>query len=62
MACDPKQPDYVHVEKKIIRICKSLLTQFYLNIQYPDGDVAVLDGPTEAYENCGAWQDPDPIL
>ena len=53
LVCDPKQPDYVDATQKIIRICESRLKQYY---------GADLDGVTEAYEDCGGWDDPDPIL
>ena len=61
LACHPRQPDFTDSKNKVVRICKSLLRQFYFNTKYPDGD-GDLDGSTEAFDSCGAWFEPDPIL
>ena len=39
---------------KYVRICESLLRDFYGNKD--------LDKPTDAFEECGAWNSPDEIL
>lgn len=55
LACHPEQPQFTHIEgdTKIIRVCKSLLQKFY---------GAELDKPTDKFEKCGAWNDPDSTL
>ena len=58
LACSPEQPKYTYESPdgkvKIIRICESLLKQFYGN-ENPNE-------PTEAFEKCGAWSSPDTTL
>lgn len=51
LACSPEQPKVTDVQKKIVRICESLLRDVYGNEE--------LGEPTEAYEKCGAWNSPD---
>ena len=54
MVCDPKQPSWTDAENSVIRICESMLRTFYMHDD--------LDTPTEAFQQCGAWDDPDPVL
>ena len=57
LACSPEQPKYAYEGpdgKKIIRICESLLREFYGNEN--------MDQPTDAFEKCGAWSSPDTTL
>ena len=46
----------------MIRICKSLLREFYNQTEKPDPSKHDLEKPTQEYNQCGAWNDPDPIL
>ena len=54
LGCHPEQPKFVDTEQKIIRVCESLLRTYYGNED--------LNKPTDKYEECGAWNDPDPVL
>ena len=54
LPCHPKQPDWTDSEKKIIRICKSLVQSFYGSND--------LNSPTSWFESCGAWKTPDPEI
>ena len=57
LACSPEQPKYAYEGPdgtKIIRICESLLREFYGNEN--------MDQPTDAFEKCGAWSSPDTTL
>ena len=60
LACSPEQPKYTYTKKdvKIIRICESLLREFYGNGE----DVDAMTRPTSAFQQCGAWSDPDTTL
>ena len=59
MACSSEQPKYTYESEdgsvKVIRICESLLKEFYGN-----GDAT--NSPTDAFEKCGAWNSPDTTL
>ena len=56
LACSPEQPKVTNnVDgRKFVRICESLLRDFYGNED--------MKSPTEAFEECGAWNSPDTIL
>ena len=58
LACSPEQPKYTYNSPdgstKIIRICESLLKDFY--------GIKNLNEPTDAFEQCGAWDSPDTTL
>ena len=54
LACHPEQPKYTDNDKKIVRVCESLLRQYYGNDN--------MDEPTTAFEQCGAWSSPDTTL
>ena len=56
LACSPDQPHVTNTVEgeKFIRICDSLLRDVYGNED--------LEAPTEAFEECGAWNSPDTIL
>lgn len=58
-ACHPDQPKYTDEDKKIIRVCDTLLKQFYGN-DSPEN--VNLNEPTDAFSKCGGWSDPDTIL
>ena len=56
-ACSPEQPKYTYSGPdgtKVIRICESLLREFYNHDN--------LEEPTGAFEKCGAWSSPDTTL
>ncbi len=53
VVCHPDQPIYTDVEKKVVRVCESLLRDVY---------GAELNEKTKRYEECGAWADPDTEL
>ena len=53
-ACHPDQPKYTDPVSKVIRVCDSLLKEFYGNDN--------LNEPTRAFEKCGGWSSPDTIL
>ena len=55
-ACHPDQPKYTDTNQNIIRICESLIKDFY------DFDNRDLDVPTGAYEECGGWNSSDSYL
>ena len=56
MVCDPEQPLWTKLpegdDPGIVRICESMLRTFYGEDN--------LDAPTYAFNECGAWDDPDP--
>lgn len=52
--CSPQQPLVTDVERSIVRICDSLLRDFYGNNN--------LNEPTDAFESCGAWNSPTTYL
>lgn len=56
MVCDPEQPLWTKLpegdDPGIVRICESMLRTFYGSDD--------LDKPTYAFNECGAWDDPDP--
>lgn len=62
LACSPDQPKVTVTKdlggsigiKKYVRICESLLRDFYGNID--------LTKPTDAFKKCGAWNSPDDVL
>ena len=53
LACHPDQPKWTDTENGVVRICESLLREFY---------GAKLDERTETFEDCGGWKEPDPVL
>ena len=73
LPCHPQQPDYTDTENKVVRVCDSLLLDFYsqrgwewfdreekeFDYFYPERN---LDNPTVGFEECGAWNEPDPIV
>ena len=54
LPCDPRQPTYTDTNKKYIRVCESLLREFYGNDN--------LNEKTDKYKECGAWNSPSDIL
>ena len=58
LACNPEQPKFTYTSPdgsvKIVRICESLLREFYGNEN--------IDEPTSKFEKCGAWSSPDTTL
>jgi len=66
MPCHPDQGKWSYIDKnadggkglKIVRVCESLLNKYYSR----GWNNQTLSIPTRAYEDCGAWSDPDPEL
>mmetsp|Transcript_9215 Transcript_9215/g.12558 ORF Transcript_9215/g.12558 Transcript_9215/m.12558 type:complete len:110 (+) Transcript_9215:324-653(+) len=54
LSCSPDQPKFTNVVEGYVRVCESLLREFYGN-----DDMSM---PTEAFEECGAWNSPNQIL
>ena len=54
ISCHPDQPKWTDTAKKEVRVCRSLIEKFYGRPE--------LDKPTDAYNQCGGWTDPDPVL
>ena len=46
----------------MIRICKSVLARYYNDHKGTDPSKMNLDKRTDKFEQCGAWNDPDPVL
>ena len=46
----------------MIRVCKSVLARYYNNYEGTDPSKMNLNKPTDKFEQCGAWNDPDPVL
>ena len=53
-ACHPDQPKYTDTHQKIIRVCESLIRDYY--------GVKDLNEPTDAFEECGGWNSGDTVL
>ena len=57
MICDPEQPSWTvfegrgNTDVRIVRVCESMLRSFYGHDN--------LDEPTDYFQRCGAWNDPD---
>ena len=54
LGCHPDQPKYTDTSKKIVRVCESLLREYYGNDN--------LDERTRKFKKCGGWSSPDVIL
>ena len=46
--CDPNQPSYTDYDKKLVRVCESLIQKVY--------DQDDLNAPPEKLEGCGLWE------
>ena len=46
----------------MIRICKSVLARYYNDHKGTDPSKMNLNKKTDKFEQCGAWNDPDPVL
>ena len=66
LACHPDQPKWTYYDPandiKVIRICKSVLARYYNDHKGTDPSKMNLDKRTDKFEQCGAWNDPDPVL